>query len=230
MELPELPESPSDETDTESTSDSDKRSFYQQLQVVTTFVTLIVAVTAITLSIWEGYETRLSNRLAVQPYLEGQSQLITDDSTYTYTVFVTSDGLGPAVYKKVLIYDLQADSASGPIASTSASAPNLSMFDAEGIQERWTRANLPRQGFFGYFREGTMQRPGNEETFFNYSVDISDVDTDTTRAPHFRAREVAETYSIVICYCSVYGDSCGQTHVLGTPPSRTICADLGYEE
>jgi hypothetical protein len=76
MDLPDLPEPPPDENEPSTSTDrgaQTSESFYKQLQVLTTFVTLVVAVTAIALSVWEGYETRKSNRLTVQPYLKSNS-------------------------------------------------------------------------------------------------------------------------------------------------------------
>jgi hypothetical protein len=232
MEMPELPESPSDDnldTDREKTM-SDKRSFYQQLQVVTTFVTLIVAVSAIGLSVWEGYETRLNNRLSVQPFLEGTKRILTNDSTYNYEAYVTSDGLGPAVYEKVMIYDLTTDPESGPVASSTDDEPMISLHDAPDLRERWTRTEIPQRGFFGYLRQGAMQRPGSEETFFHFSVSESEVNSDSELSPNRRVSDLLNTYSVVVCYCSVYGDSCRQMDILGPAPSDDICTDLGYDE
>lgn len=232
MDLPDLPESQSGPPSASESArqDEEKRSFYQQLQVVTTFVTLIVAVTAIALSVWEGYETRLNNRLSVQPFLEGTNEIRRNDSTYSFTALVSSDGLGPAVYKKAMIFDRQADPERGPVAATTDDEPVISLGDATGLRERWAETGLPRQGFFGYFRQGTMQRPGDEKTFFSYNLDALETRADTTQTPYSRVREVLYTYSVVICYCSVYGDSCGQAHLLGPPASDKICADLGYDE
>jgi len=233
MDLPDLPEPPPDENEPSTSTDrgaQTSESFYKQLQVLTTFVTLVVAVTAIALSVWEGYETRLSNRLAVQPYLEGSSRLLTEDSTYSYTVYVNSDGLGPAVYEKILVYGPQADSTAQPAVTSTKGDPLINLYDAPELRSRWEETDIPQSGFFSYFRQGTMQRPGDKETFFQYGVEKSELDPEVEGQPHMMLRELLNAYSVVICYCSVYGDRCGQTHVLGSPPSTEICADLGYEE
>ena len=51
---------------------SGSSSLQQRLQITSTIVTLCVALLAIGLTVWQGYETRRHNRLTVQPYPQSQ--------------------------------------------------------------------------------------------------------------------------------------------------------------
>lgn len=60
-------------------------------------VTLIIAVAAIGLAVWEGVESRRHNRLTVKPRIAGEIHAGRDGAGEYVTLSIESTGLGPAV-------------------------------------------------------------------------------------------------------------------------------------
>lgn len=227
MDLPDLPEPPPDEDAPATSTDRDAQksdTFYKQLQVVTTFVTLVVAVTAIGLSVWEGYETRKYNRLTVQPYLKSNSVTTysrkPDGVAGNLTHELESNGLGPAVYTKILMYGRTGDSwrllhqteTDGeymfPYMKDTFLARALSRTEEAPA---YTAAPL-MQGFF--------HPKGQSVPFFSLSLD-----PDETFAG-LSLDEVTDSLSsnsVVVCYCSVYGEDCSHTNLFGNGPDTVPC-------
>ena len=76
-------------------------------QLIANILTVLVAVTAIGLSIWEGRENRLHNRLSVLPNLErieASARGGYTDSTYSLKYALYNSGLGPAVLQDVVVF------------------------------------------------------------------------------------------------------------------------------
>lgn len=94
---------------------SGSSSLQQRLQITSTIVTLCVALLAIGLTVWQGYETRRHNRLTVQPYLQANSVVNYANESVETTYSLESTGLDPAVYSKILVYDRASDTPSEPI-------------------------------------------------------------------------------------------------------------------
>jgi hypothetical protein len=67
-------------------------------------ITLIIALAAIGLAIWEGAENRRHNRLSVQPRLAGAIDAGRDGSAEYVRMTIENAGLGPAVIKTFRIY------------------------------------------------------------------------------------------------------------------------------
>lgn len=40
-----------------------------------------------------------------------------------------------------------------------------------------------------------------------------------------RLQDSLQTKSYVVCYCSVYGDNCGQVSLIGAPPRDDVCRE-----
>lgn len=227
MDLPDLPEPPSEEaapSTSSGTSPQKPDSFYKQLQVVTTIVTLVVAVTAIGLSVWEGYETRRYNRLTVQPYVKSNSVLtytrtpdgLTGDVTYQ----LESNGLGPAVYTKILTY-AQSDNSWRLLNETQQDGesvvPNMDgtflgrVLNGPTQSTTYTSAPL-FQGFF--------HPEGQSVPFFALSLKAGET------LAGLSLQQISDSLrrsSVVICYCSVYGEDCGRVSVFGAGPETVPC-------
>ena len=76
-------------------------------QTIANLLTILVALAAIGLSIWEGRENRLHNRLSVMPHLERIESTLRKglaDSTFSVKYAMYNSGLGPAVLHDVLVY------------------------------------------------------------------------------------------------------------------------------
>ena len=70
-------------------------------------LTILVALSAIALTVWEGMENRLHNRLSVLPHLQDAGSTMrggAEDSTYTLTYALANTGLGPAVLQNILVF------------------------------------------------------------------------------------------------------------------------------
>jgi len=76
---------PPDEIDSASEED-EGRSMRYRLQIASNLVTLLVAVSAIGLSVWEGCEARRHNRLAVLPNLDVNERNLTVEAGGTVRV------------------------------------------------------------------------------------------------------------------------------------------------
>lgn len=92
-----------------------------RVQALANVLTVIVALTAIGLSIWQGYENRTHNRLSVVPNLESNEYginrafvdplsgeyyplLQNEDSLYAVSYSLKNTGLGPAVIQNLLAF------------------------------------------------------------------------------------------------------------------------------
>jgi hypothetical protein len=64
---------------------------------ITTWATTVIALSAVVVSIWTGYETRRHNRLSVKPSLGFLTQQ--DEAKPQYGLLMTNEGLGPAFVK-----------------------------------------------------------------------------------------------------------------------------------
>jgi len=227
MDLPDLPEPPPDEPASSASPDAGAQkseSFYKQLQVVTTFVTLVVAVTAIGLSVWEGYETRRYNRLSVQPYLKSNSVLAysqtSDGLSGEITYELESNGLGPAVYTKILTYTRSDDSwrlLSETDRDGEAVFPNTDGTFLSRILSKTERtaAYTSAPLFQGFFHP-----EGQSVPFFALSLDANET------IAGLSLQEISDslrTNSVVICYCSVYGEDCDDVSIFGTGPETVPC-------
>jgi len=68
---------------------------------VTAIATVIIAVTALVVSIWQGIETRKHNRLSVRPHLVFFTDFSSQDSELG--IFIKNNGVGLAYIKNVEI-------------------------------------------------------------------------------------------------------------------------------
>jgi hypothetical protein len=75
----------------------------------------------------------------------------------------------------------------------------------------------------GSIEQGDMIRPGDQRDVFQSQVLTSNVPDSVDGYVPGQIYERRARHSYVVCYCSVYGDNCGQVHLLATPPGREIC-------
>lgn len=186
-----------------------------RLQTMANLLTIMVAIAAIGLSVWEGRENRLHNRLSVLPRLERVQSVVRDgleDDTYTMTYGLENSGLGPAVLQKVLVY-----------------IDGETVFESTRSEEYFDFADmlsdlnaLPFQvGTFTHGRAaGEMLQAGKEHLLFRFDVAKEDDDGETW-TPGIVRDQVIDRYSFVFCYCSVYGENCGETFLGAKPPSNS---------
>ncbi len=227
MDLPDLPEPPPDENEPSTSTDrgaQTSESFYKQLQVVTTFVTLVVAVTAIGLSVWEGYETRKYNRLTVQPYLKSNSvtaySRTADGITGELTHELESNGLGPAVYTKILMYQRTDDSWHLLRETTSDGESIFPNTDGSFLARLLSQQDESASYVAAPLMQGFFHPQGQTVPFFSLSLDA-----DETLAG-FSLEEIRDSLyssSVVVCYCSVYNENCGETTIFGYGPDTVPC-------
>jgi hypothetical protein len=236
-DIPDPGEPPApDEVDSASEEDAG-RSMRHRLQIASNLVTLLVAVSAIGLSVWEGCEARRHNRLAVLPNLDVNGRNVTVDAGGTVTmgeqprtmdeqqstrrVVLRNTGLGPAVIQKALVFPADASRGAEPLVETQADGESVSLYSIDSLLVRMEE-QYPRMLLFaGAVVHGEMLQAGDEWSFYEAAIPTASV-PDTTQGWRIVHDMVAQ-YSFVICYCSVYGEDCDQEHIGGAPPSDAVC-------
>ena len=154
----------------------------------------IVAIAAVGLAVWEGLENRRHNRLSVMPNVDAVRDF--DMRAQTFSFGLLSSGLGPAVVQDLRLY-----------------VDGKKVYDKNSEHEyAWTEAyplfrNKSLDVWDSYYLEGQFLMPGER-------YDLLQVEPrgEIERIEDFR--DLADRISVVICYCSVYGDQC-DTEVLG---------------
>lgn len=165
-----------------------------------------VALAAIGLALWEGWENRLHNRLSVVPKLDAVRNF--DMVTQRFELKFVSSGLGPAVIENSWLY-----------------------VDGKLIHDSYSDGEFPWRGAYevfpsgfstsdDYFGTGHYMTPGNSYDFL-----VWEKRPDTPRLDVFR--ESANRVDVVICYCSVYGDSCQIEHAGVSEIPLPSCGDTG---
>lgn len=151
-----------------------------------------VALAAILLAVWEGWENRTHNRLSVKPKLDAQRNFDMQDQTFE--LLVVSSGLGPAVVNDTWLY-----------------------LDGDVIYRGSVADELPWRKMYGtfgrefsvsdaYYGPGHYMTPGDSYRFLHVELR-----PDAPRDDDFR--DTANRIDVVVCYCSVYGDRCQIEHV-----------------
>lgn len=233
MDMPDLPESPDSPDDDSEASSREMFSRYR-LQLISTVATLLVAVSAIGLSVWEGLEMRRHNRLSVLPNLEvvvrqlrlepgaviekGGTRETIEDSTFVLALMVENSGLGPAVFERARLFRA---GASEPLRQTNEEGESINMFTPDSLIPRMRAAFPALSAFYGGLQQGFMMRAGESKPFLEASIPVASV-PDSVGYPPGRLLDMIRQYSFVVCYCSVYGEDCDQEHI-GTPPPENAC-------
>ena len=158
---------------------------------------LITAVVAIGLAAWQGWETRLANRLAVVPHLAFTTNFSKPLPDFDFFgIQLENRGLGPAV---VTEFRLFVDAK--PVESD-AKREWRATLNLLGVNEPWVR--------YYKMNPGTYLEKGAPEIL------VSIVD-DQVRPETMRSfSEAISRLGIAICYCSVY-EKC-KVVLYGTTP------------
>jgi hypothetical protein len=166
-------------------------------------LTLVIAVVAIGLALWEGVESRRHNRLTVKPRIAGAIDEGRDNNGEYVRMSIESTGLGPAVINTFRVYfdgTLQ-DTAAGPGTAVWDSA--LSAFGSDR-----TVINAHSIGT-GYYLPA-----GRREVLFEARRLQADT-ASVSLADHL------SRLALQICYCSVYNADCDEV-VLATRNVNTL--------
>lgn len=230
MDLVETPDPPPEDTETDAESASGS-----WLQILANYATLLVAVSAVVLSVWQGYEMRKHNRLSVLPNLDyaganlslekgdeaqygGKLETMTEGS-YVWRAGVKNTGLGPAVFEKALLYRAGEDTI---LYETEEEEDAVSVRDADSLGIRIRRQFPGMENLWGSFEQGSLVKAGNKQFLYEAIIPSSAVSDTLDTSPLVRVREMFEQYSFVVCYCSVYGEDCDQAYI-GAPPPDGAC-------
>lgn len=71
---------------------------------ITTVATVIIAVAAFCVAIWQGCEARRHNRLSVQPKLAFSYEFTPTEENQYFGLYICNKGIGPAIIKSFKIY------------------------------------------------------------------------------------------------------------------------------
>lgn len=212
--------------------DEPGRSSSDRLQTLANVLTIIVALCAIGLSMWEGYENRMHNRLSVRPYLEPIEATLTSvgpmdneffslaagmDSVHAVSYVLKSAGLGPAVLKNVRVFD-------GEEPVFDAAQDDTAHFWGD-LRQELDDLPFPVGMFKRPHPAGAFLEPGRVHDYVTLIVPMAPRGTDPLGAwpPDVIQAEVLKQRSFVFCYCSVYGEDCGMTHLGAPPPAGDVC-------
>jgi hypothetical protein len=227
MDLAETPDPPPDDADADSETLSGS-----WLQILANYATLLVAVSAVLLSVWQGYEMRQHNRLSVLPNLDVTVRQLTVERgeqlefagmresvpqpTHFLGVSIENTGLGPAVVQKAKLFRAGADTS---LYETTEDGDVVNISRADSLIDRM-RAQFPEMGrFSGGIEQGTMMKAGGEQLLLAVSIPVASVPDTLDEFPPRKAAEMVSRYSFVICYCSVYGEDCDQEPIGADPPA-----------
>jgi hypothetical protein len=212
----------------------------RRLQVISTLATLLVAVSAVGLSIWEGMEMRRHNRLSVLPNLtvgggnvtvdageaarlQGTSRTVDEASHIVQRTF-RNTGLGPAVIKRALVFPAGAAAGAEPVEATREDGDAINLYSApDSLVARMENRFPALELYAGSIEQGDMVKAGESRIFMGAAVPMASVPDTVTTDPKDRVEALVERYSFVACYCSVYGEDCGQAHVGAAPPAGNVC-------
>lgn len=99
----------------------------------------VVALTALGVSIWQGYETRKHNRLSVTPNLVYYTQFSPTDKLQGFNI--TNNGLGPAIIDNFTIY------VDDYLVNTQAASTWLEVIDKLELDRSWITYNWLEPGY-----------------------------------------------------------------------------------
>lgn len=233
MDIPEPPDpsdAPSSDDET-SDADSSESSGRPWLQILANYATIVIALSAVVLSLWEGCEMRKHNRLSVLPNLDvtgtrlvlgegeqvrygGTPETMTERS-YVLKVGIENTGLGPAVFEKALVYRAGEDTA---LAETKQEGDVVSFRDANSLGKRIRDRFSGIDNRLDAFEQGTLMKAGDKQYLYESLIPVSAVPDTLDALPLNRVPEMISEYSFVVCYCSVYGEDCDQEHIGAAPP------------
>lgn len=160
------------------------------LQRLQPLLTLVIAITAIGLALWEGAENRRHNRLTVQPRIGAEINSGRDDAGEYVRMSIESTGLGPAVINTFRIYF---DGVLQESTDSATASVWQKVLDAFGTADTQINAHAIGAGYY--------VPPGARQVLFEAR----------RPRPDSTAAALAETMgrlALQICYCSVYETDC----------------------
>ncbi len=166
-------------------------------------LTLVIAIVAITLAVWEGLENRRHNRLSVQPRLNASIDAGLNPSGEYVRMAMESSGLGPAVLTRFVIFF---DGVAQDTNMTATTHPWSSVLAAVGQDDMSINAQA--------YGEGTYLPPGQQLVLF-----------EATRARGVQGEPLTsmlERIAVQVCYCSIYGTDCDGELLTTNPASVEV--------
>lgn len=226
--------SPEENPSGENSSSSDANGVVTiRLQTIANILTVVLALSAIGLSIWEGYQNREFFRLSVLPHLESletttasstpvESELFpmlgNRDSLYAVSYSLENSGLGPAVLKNILMYE-------GEKKVFDAAQSDSAYYYLGPVSEDMEQLPFPAGFLRAPYSAGDMLEADEVHSFMTVFIPFAVVNEDSLDQwpPGVVQASVLEQRSFVFCYCSVYGTDCAQTHLGAEPPEADVC-------
>jgi hypothetical protein len=184
-------------------NDTSSGGFGRFVKSLAQYGAAIIAIAAVGLAVWEGFENRRHNRLSVVPNIDTVRDF--DMRAQTFTFSLLSSGLGPAVVQDVRLYvddELVFDKNSSHEYAWSAIYP---LFRGKGL-DIWD----------SYYDAGQFLLPGER-------YDLLKVERREGAEPVENFREIADRINVVVCYCSVYGDQCAQEQLRSADIDSGFC-------
>ena len=172
------------------------------------YLALFVAILVLLLTVWEGYETRQHNRISVVPKLDVDINVQSRSNNKSISYYVESTGLGPVkIVDFMILYHHK-----GKIIQSKDF--NYLMEDLRKLNNK-LEINLDLAS--SDMDVGSFMAPGVNEVLFKASAESETGVSDEIN------KHVRDTLDIVICYCSVYDDQCGQVQFSNPPIVEYVC-------
>lgn len=150
---------------------------------------LVIALTAIALTIWEGAENRRHNRLSVQPRLGAEIDTGRDSTGEYARMAVESTGLGPAVITAFRVYF---DGVAQDTVTASGTTPWQKVIEAFSADQTSISAHGLGTGYY--------LPAGRQQVLFEVRRGAAREDT--------ALADILARLALQICYCSVYDTDC----------------------
>lgn len=170
------------------------------------FLTLVIALAAIALAIWEGAENRRHNRLSVQPRIGAAINSGRDSGGEFARMTIESTGLGPAVIGAFRVYldGVLQESEARP--GTGLWNDVIAAFDTGATQ---INAHSVGRGYY--------LPVGRQQLLFELRRPASDSSLQALSSS-------LDRLALQVCYCSVYGTDCDEV-LLTTRPIRPAACE-----
>jgi len=169
-----------------------------------------VAVLVLLLTVWEGYETRQHNRISVVPRLDIDIKVQSSANNKSISYYVESTGLGPVkIVDFTVFYNHE-----GKVSQSD----NFDYLITD-LQKLNDKSNVNLDIASSDVDIGSFMAPGVHEVLFKASTE-SEIGVSDAINKHVR-----NTLDIVICYCSVYDDQCGQAQFSNPPMVEYVCRE-----
>lgn len=191
---------PIPERPTPSSSSREDRWLFRMQGVLT----LVIALAAIGLALWEGIENRRHNRLTVQPRLGAAINTGRDTAGEFVKMEIESTGLGPAVIKTFRIYF---DGVMQDSVVASGIAPWQKAIDTFSTSGSYVSAHALGSGYY--------LPSGRQHLLF-----------EARRSGAARGAalgDIMKRLALQICYCSVYNTDCEEVVLSMVPLEAESC-------